>query len=142
MRYLVNCSRRARVAQLDRALVSGTKGRGFESLRAYQIHNHLPHMSIFARPTARSFFLVLFGLYFVLLVGGFTLTHLSGEYTLAQQMAATMLIGAVAVSFFLSSLTCMRFCFHMSLRQSAIVTMLLLFVGLAVYSVGGIMLTR
>jgi hypothetical protein len=26
---------RARVAQLDRALVSGTKGRGFESLRAY-----------------------------------------------------------------------------------------------------------
>ena len=26
----------ARVAQLDRALVSGTKGRGFESLRAYQ----------------------------------------------------------------------------------------------------------
>ena len=28
---------RAPVAQLDRALVSGTKGRGFESLRAYQL---------------------------------------------------------------------------------------------------------
>jgi hypothetical protein len=27
----------APVAQLDRALVSGTKGRGFESLQAYQV---------------------------------------------------------------------------------------------------------
>ncbi len=29
---------KARVAQLDRALVSGTKGRGFESLRAFHVY--------------------------------------------------------------------------------------------------------
>ena len=32
----VTMSTHAPVAQLDRALVSGTKGRGFESLRVYQ----------------------------------------------------------------------------------------------------------
>src|SRR5579859_5954443 len=35
-----------RVAQLDRALVSGTKGRGFESLRAYQMGLDRPEFAL------------------------------------------------------------------------------------------------
>jgi hypothetical protein len=79
----------------------------------------------------------IFVLDFMFLVGGWTLTHYDYQYDLIQDIASTMLLGALIISFIISALACMRFSFGFSFKKSALLTALLMLLGFAIYSIGG-----
>jgi hypothetical protein len=90
------------------------------------------------RPRKLCLFLAgFFVLDFILLVGGWTLLNFNSQYIGYQQAAGTMLVSALIISFIISALACMRFSFGLSLKKSAIATLLLALLALTIFSIGG-----
>ena len=94
-------------------------------------------MSKLSSRAKRYLFAEIFVIYYICLVGGVTLLRLPDEYEGYRGFATELLVAAIWISFFQSTLMCLHFSFKMPVKKASLYTGALLILGLLVFAIGG-----
>jgi hypothetical protein len=94
-------------------------------------------MSKLSPRAKRYLFAEIFAVYYVCIVSGATLLRLPDAYEGYRNFAAELLVTALLISFFQSTLLCIHFSFKMPLKKAFLYTLSLLILGFIVFAIGG-----
>jgi Na+-driven multidrug efflux pump len=83
-----------------------------------------------------------YALYFVCLIGGGTLLTLPDEYVGYRNFAATLLLIAVLISFFQSTLMVLHYSFRATFRKSVMYALVLSLLSLVLFAIGATVLSN
>lgn len=94
-------------------------------------------MSKLSPRAQRYLFAEIFVIYYICLVSGATLLRLPDEYEGYRGFAADILVAALWISFFQSTLMCLHFSCKLPFKKASLYTVALLILGLLVFAIGG-----